>query len=1149
MKFILKIFFWFILVGFFTISAALIGDYWGWMLWQKGLLIIGFIGVSLLAQWLWRRRRLKYHLKLLSISNVSVFDVNKAWQTGLAKWRHEHAFTPKQLRQKSWHVGFSFESLVGLGQYPSVSLESNSHNVSISLVAIDQTFILLFEFTSRLLLDREIELYNRYLEAFNKSFNKNLVGQLCFFQASALENIHESLLLDVSNNISKLNDALVRIIEKNLPITALLHRIEDTANFQDFWVRLARNVKLEAFGWQANELNFYQAEEWHDLKESIWQQLLTHCEKAFIHHATIGSIESYQFLAHIHQQLEQLQRLLQGDNNQAFSLSAIYWLSALENASSTKASPFSPKVFSQYLPCARVRANWIPKATLAAKQRLKMSLATYWLLMMTALVYVGFSYQTTTAVVLNQLQHFPKRVYFYNDPKQDINSLLMYQNILVELNAEQQDHWLSLFPYRAGIDRLQNAYRLSFINYFKRYALNPIDTRLQKNTLNNASLRPMIIMSIMYRLNLIDTKLLRLPIDTLQGPSVWLAQTDPANLFPLLYKTYIENNDNINALRQEQKNLLDIARQLNLEHENPQWLLSLIDQKNSDDAIYLNQIWGGSKEGVLANTQINPSYTLNGSLAIIDFWNNYLQAFSSIASLSKQQQTFYLWYQTLRYRQWHSFLLAFNQGYLTLNNQGEWDDTMTKIANEHQGPYQSIFKLINDQFSDSISQQSVVAEPSWLTLGKQFHLVLSYDLQNKRVVNTTEASSAMKNFVDYAKQTNVNQNNKNSLMGIYYNQIDFMQLAANDFYAYSQALRLLQNTVLQPEQAYLVSKAIYGGNNASFNDAMNKELTLENHFVRLHKQTNLFWELIKGPLEFYVRYSNLLSSNHVNDSWQLSVLAKTQNIPDMFLNNLLFGDNGIFWAFYNKYIGDYLIVRNNMVLPKFILGISYPFTPSFYSLINSAASSVSLAKQQTLYSQYFDKQTTNNAPTSSATATSATLPSINALPPLLNREATTLPQQITLNVECGKDHFELTNYNFPIEKPLTMPLSNCKKTNLTIVFSDFKLAKSYDNFLDFLDAIHDNTLSLSVADFPNDTSFLKQYHITALTLNYQLNHFDGLIEQYQNYLTLQKSLQAHQKNYASATDLPAVIVATNEEDQTSIREDLSISSEALWSSK
>lgn len=1116
------------------------------MLWQKGLLMLGLIGACLLIQWLWRRRRLKYHLKLLSISNVSVFDIQKAWHTGLAQWRHELQLTAKECRQKPWYIGFSFETLAGLDQYPRVTLESNSRNVNVSLVAIDQTYVLLFEFTSRLVLDRETELYNSYLQVFNKTFNKALLGQLCFLQATTLENMQTPLLLDISNNFSQLNDSLVQVTEKNLPITVLLHRLEDTPNFQDFWVRLAKHVKTEAFGWQASEFNFYEGDEWQDLKETIWQQILLLCEKAFIHQTTIGSIESYQFLSHIHVQLDQLQQLLRGKGNQGFALSGIYWLSALENTVVSKSSPFSQKVFSQYLPTAKIRADWIPRAAIAAKQYIKTCLASYWLVMMAALIYVCLSYQTTSMLVLNQLQNFPKRVYFYNEPKVDFNSLLMYQNILMQLSDDQHNHWLSLLPFRAGIDHLQNAYRLSFINYFKRYALTPMDARLQQSVVNNKTLRPLIIMSIMYRLNLINAKLLHLSTNTLQGPSVWLAGEDPTNLFPSLYKTYIGNNDNIHSLQQEKNRLLDLAKLLKLEKENPQWLLNFIDQKNVDDTIYLGQLWGGSKPNAIANIKINPSFTLNGSLAVSEFWQNYLQAFSSIADFSKQQQSFYLWYQSLRYRQWNTFLMSFNQGYLTLNNQGEWDDTMSKIVTSNRGPYQFIFKLIDHQFTDDITQQSSIAEPTWLSLGKQFNLVLNYDIHNKKVVGTTEISSSIKSFVEYAKQTKSSMDAKNTLMGVYYNKIDFQQVAANNFYAYAQAIKLLQNTVLQPEQAYFVSKAIYGGNNASFNDAMNKEISLEKQFVTLHMQTNCFWDLIKGPLEFYVRYSNLVSSNYLNDMWQLNVLAKTQNIPDMFLNNLLFGDNGIFWDFYNKNLGDYLIIRNNMVLPKFILGIPYPFATSFYNLINSAASSVSLAKQQVLYGQYFDKQAANNVPTGTA-STATTLPSIEALPPMLNAEATTLPQQITLNVQCGKDRFELTNYNFPIEKPLTMALNTCQKTSLNIIFNDFTLSKSYDNFLDFLDSIEDNTLPLVAADFPNDTSFLKQYHITTLTLNYQLNHFDGLIQQYRDYLNLQKSLKTHQKNYGSAEDLPVIIVATEAEGQTSLREALANSSTALWS--
>lgn len=1154
MNLIVKIISWLLLIVCAILVANMVAGYFDWPLWLKFIFAFGLFLVFFFVRWLWRYYRLKRHLSLLSISDTIHFDGVTSLQLGLKQLKQQ-GISRKDWHKKPWYIGIAFHDLGDLYRNPRIELESNSQNIRVSIVVFKEMFVLVFEMTSRLLLEREEELFKSYFRAFYKLFHKQLLGQLCFLNAPHYETVSSEALTDMADAFSKLNAIMVDVCAKHLPVNVIFHNIQQIPYYPDFLARLSRQTKAEAFGWQASQWVYMDSGSWNNLKETIWQALLTRCEQAFGKQLTLSTPECYLFLQHIHQQLKQLQQFLGAASQKTpMAFTSLYWLESLENAKGSKSETFSQKVFKDYLPYLPFKPVSTGYARAVKQSRQKTYLIVYGLLMLTGLAYVSFAYQQESRLLLNQLKEFPKKIYLDNQVLDNLDALFVYQDILSDLDKDQQNNWLTLLPYRAGFDQLKNAYTKTFVKHFQQSVLAPLDQQLLQAVQNEDTMavqkaRAKIILHVMYRLNLLNAKLHHTELTNFSSPSIWLLNSDPNDFFASLYKIYIDNNSDAIQLQQEYTNLTHVAELLNLDQQTFTWLPDYINTKIPESTISLSQLWGGSKPISLDNDNIDASYTLEGSKQVIQFWDDFNNAFGFLGDFSKQQQSFYFWYQNLRYKQWTAFLKTYNRGYLSFNNKNEWDNAMMNMYTSNNGPYQLIFKLISGQFNDDISQKYTtdIMKPSWLILGERFSTILNYDIHDDKAIKYQGTVSSIETIVNYSKQKQSEAQLMKKAKSVFYDKVDRQQMAANDFYAYSQALKQLQSAPLVAEQAYFVSKAIYGGTFATFNTALTKEAAIETNFISLNLQSNVFWLLVKGPLDFYVRYVNLLAAGYLNNAWQTDVLVKAQDVPSMFVSNLLFSDNGIFWDFYNKYLASYLLVKNSLVLPKFVLNISFPFTNSFYSLLNSAASTVSLHKQQSLYNQYFSSQTPSGSTVAQAANLPADLqpPSIAAYPPDMNAEATVRPQQVRLNAQCGKDNFELVNYNFPIQKVLAMPLSNCQKTVLSIYFNDFILEKEYSTLLDFLETVQNNQVAFKASDFPQLTSYLTQYHIETVTLHYQLNGLAGMMQQYRAYLKLQKDLAKYQKDYNVATDLPAVIA--DDSNQGSFRDAMALSDQGFWS--
>ena len=1169
MNIFLKIVFWLLISVFYLILSNVIGAYFDWVIWQEIVFFGGLIILTLVVQWAWRRWRVKRRFKSLEVLDTFSFDVKKAFKQGLKQLEVDQQLARRDFKNKPWYIGVAFSEVKEFDGNFGVYLPNNNANFKIRIVVLDDMFVLQFEFTSRLILERELQLYQQYLSALEKSFSKKVLGFLYFINALEFELFDSSQSLEFSEHFQKVVSKTLLSTEKYYPITIIFHHINQLPEYPAFLARVSRKVRAELLGWQARSADFYHSDDWQETKKQINDELLFRLEYAFANNIRLTQVGDYQLLTHLNRQLDALQIVFNAVSETVrFSLAGIYWVDSLAQLHVAKARPFTSKLFQQQLPAGIFQPKLTLLAGAAAEAKRHTLLAIYLAFMACAALYIAVAYRNVKIVIANELNQLPKHVYFHHLLTPDLHSAGVYQSIIRRLDG-LNDKWLASMPYHAGIARLHDYYVRAYLYTFQKYILSAVNANLttamhSEMMKKDPVFRAELIFHVMNRLDLLNAKLHKQPLNDLSGPPLWnetLAAFEHQSVdFASLYVSYIELNQNMHSMQQEHDYLQRLAAQFNFSQDNFYWLPDYLNTKSNINSITLKSIWGGSNDFRLANDAVLPAYTYDGSQAISSFWQNFNEAFAPLGDFTTNRLSFIQWYQSQRYKNWSAFLLNFSNGYQTLNNTGEWDTVYINMSTE-RGVCYVLFHTIEQQFTDAISNSTelVNTPPAWLTLSKKLSVILEDSVKNGQVGSSKLNGIKQRYFnfralMNYAKQKSPNLNSTQQLSVLYYESFDGKAAAANDFYKYTQLINKLFQPVVLPEQAFANSSSIYGGTNAAFNAVLNAEQLMIYRFNALGLEDNIFWTLYQIPLEYYVRYMNFVSNVYINQAWQINVLGKLQNTPEIFLNDLMFSETGVFWAFFNKYLNNYFTVQNSIVVPKFYFDVPYPFVDEFYDLVVDATSRYSLAKQQALFKKHFSADapaaasglppvSEANAAAAASTPTAETASvtddaTLIALPPTLNAGALIQPQQITLLAECTKGNFELTNYNFPIEKALPVPLTSCLKASVRIYFADFYLEKIYaapSGLLDFLKGINNNAITYTAADFPASSYYLQQYGITHIKLNYQFTGLADTLQQYTDYLKLQKTLGKEQRNYTSLAELPRIIAYTDVNERPALR--------------
>ncbi|WP_133140093.1 type VI secretion protein IcmF/TssM N-terminal domain-containing protein [Legionella genomosp. 1] len=789
------------------------------------------------------------------------------------------------------------------------------------------------------------------------------------------------------------------------------------------------------------------------------------------------------------------------------------------------------------------------KSEMARQQRREYIKLGLWYLACFGLAgYLYYVYTQTSKRLLDLVQLLPAEEVYGTSLEANLVEFNEFHILMNAVDRFKNQWQIKILPYRGGLDRLYDFFADLYVTQFKSHALDILDAKIlsllrQGDAVSDRE-KAYLVQNMVTRVNTVQAKmggsdrqaLMSMPNPEIRYLGYNNISEDIQNAFGVLYKDYIYWNSNTEGLRLESIKLLRWLEDSRYLNSNLHWLVEWGNTRPGAYSIGLNDFWPGSIS--IREYDIQPAFTIQGDLAIQQLLEQIEYALPVYIDISRQESNFKVWYEENRVNKWEQFSFDFSKGQRTLAYQFEWDQTFDNMMTPN-GVYFSLMDRINNEFSHKLS----IKNPRWIEMIHQFAGLLNYQYESTEGVQLKELSNTLAKWGEVlnARPSQINQpvqtmkttqtikpvpndaspdeikavSNKLS----FDNQVD----AAKAFLTYRGLLRkLYAKPFVQSVKAYASAKSLYESQSSLSRDTSNViqayqallgiRRTLD-HYDQLD-ETNAFWVLMRGPLDFYIDYTNRYASCYIQQKWLDEVYLRTATIEGEDLNDLLFGKAGVVYAFHEKYTKPFIKQVGNNFVPIYVLKHKFPLSTEYYQFLKSG----------------LNLDTGDNSLVKIKKELDAKLPTditIRAKPVNLQLGSTALPYKTVLNVKCNDDMVSLENFNYPSQRTIRKwTLESCGPVEIDIYFPAATLTIQYagnDGFLRFLQDYSKGIVTYPVSLFPDQAKYLRANRINAIHVYYSLSGADDVTWQIGQYLAALKQIKVDKVKLDQVVKVPRVI--------------------------
>jgi len=244
-----------------------------------------------------------------------------------------------------------------------------------------------------------------------------------------------------------------------------------------------------------------------------------------------------------------------------------------------------------------------------------------------------------------------------------------------------------------------------------------------------------------------------------------------------------------------------------------------------------------------------------------------------------------------------------------------------------------------------------------------------------------------------------------------------------------------------------------------------KKLRLE--MGKRDKETDIFWNLVNGPIQFFHEYVVRETQCQLQSIWEKEVFLEVQDVPSgTNLNKLLMGSNGYAINFLKGPAAPFIDRRGNGdYYARKIDTKSVDFNAGFFTFL-SRGKKVAQPVQA------------NYAVT------------IKAYPTDANKGVRVKPHATKLELQCGDEKNQLVNLHYPIRKTFNWSAQECGDVVFKIEIGNLVLTKTYDGYLGFPRFLNDfktGQRTFRPDDFPEQAAALKRMQVSTITPRYQFS--------------------------------------------------------------
>ncbi|SDV47123.1 type VI secretion protein IcmF/TssM N-terminal domain-containing protein [Chitinasiproducens palmae] len=539
----------------------------------------------------------------------------------------------------------------------------------------------------------------------------------------------------------------------------------------------------------------------------------------------------------------------------------------------------------------------------------------------------------------------------------------------------------------------------------------------------------------------------------------------------------------------------------------------------------------------LSKIMVPAAYTRDGLRDIQRYIDEAHEALDDDARLDREANTFWQNYVTERFQIWQNFVQAVPEGERLLSGRDAWQAKLAGIG-QASSPYLRALDRLNDDFAQLPDAQL----PDWLKTARRVGKLRREATGALLAGKTGELVQTINAFGGQAlKQTIASSPSAGA------QELRVNAQAAGALRDYLATVSQIAATVTEGEgKAYEVSAAFHGFGidpaikTSAVQNAARALARFRTTFESPQAAEQAVWRLVGGPLHFVLAYSEQQTSCALQTEWEGKVYWPLQSATS--LNQIidqLYGPQGSVWGFVDGPAKPFLRRSADTIAVVETAGYSVPFTEGFLPTLNSAIgkrvaqllemqrakarteqeqlqaqAAQDLAKQQ----QASAEQALTDVKQKIAAAQAKAYPlGITGQPTDVNPGARVRPFATVLTIQCASGARTLSNFNFPVSDHLNWAPGQCGEVSLVIRIEGVTLSKRYRGdmgMVNFLRDFRDGHHLFTADDFPSSRPALAARNITQITVRYDFDGADAIVDGAQQVAQLQdeeaRQVQARQ---------------------------------------
>ncbi len=669
---------------------------------------------------------------------------------------------------------------------------------------------------------------------------------------------------------------------------------------------------------------------------------------------------------------------------------------------------------------------------------------------------------------LNTLQTFSRELVkppeFQGKFLDDLLSMDRFKNAVLSMEDRNNNWWVPRFGLRESIN-VEKEFKKKYCGQLQRL-LEPFNDQLASVTTNHDRFTITDEVFGQYVAHLVRRiNLLRLRRD---GESLELLQTKPKPSYvTLLYGSEENTNPEVRYKfgdlylyylswrtdNKEIKNEMHVLQQrlrnfLKLKGKNIRWIVAWVDKQETIPYLTLEDFWGGDSHAT-DNAVITPAFSREGKELIDSFFKEIQSALSEPLFLDDQKREFEKWYRKVCFNKWRDFVAVFPQGSKRLRSRNEWQQLAAKMATD-QGPY---FAFLNKIAEDLDPLREGVILPPWL---QQVYQFMSFKQRATTGIGTVEKGRKLFKAIEKKLGIEMEVNSASEF------------LAVDACKGYKDALDEITQILVSVNQGYQMALQVFNDDPATskspFFVLFNTVTELEKSMMRTKQSEDVFWELIKGPLDFLWKYARMETACYLQDKWVEDVLSAADGINEHEVVDFLLDNDGPVSKFFEgpakPFIG-WKDRRGYYAKQAQVLGNVIPFETTFFDFMKKAKA-LQIPKDE--YNV-----------------------DVKGHPTEVNQEVLIKPNKTILVLHCAGGVESLVNEQYLKSKVFKWLPETCKDVVVQIEIGKLSLRKRYEGpqaFPRFLMDFPGGKHSFTPQDFPENQNELKKLGVKYIEINY-----------------------------------------------------------------